>query len=392
MPVTVRPTPENVGINKDPLVFTADDLHAEVSKQWTATIRGGITNKKAGPEDRKIIQSSFYDPTSSLCIVPYNNGLVHSIVRAFNQDLHLVLRPDDIWLAILTQFSFFVNGNAEQLRTHFVAHEGRKQLTVDVRPFPPFDVDMGVMAQEFVRLIHRNVVDPELSAWALPRFSTTTDDDVSVAAVVFMATMQSYFEYDLLGGCGFPSVTLLGEKSDWEEILRRVRKLPQYGDDAEEWSRLLVATIKRMVRTFDFPGAQETKDFWLQACHAAGVDGSGGGQKTLSGWITAFCFFTDKGKRTEAPSVQELQLDRGTSIAERKLLVLDNVVFPLIHPEHGIPKGVVTVPVVVKDFEKKLVYKTTMAAGSMGVSVSYNRSSVQPKSGWLMLQDSIEPF
>ena len=373
-------------------MLTADKLHAEVSRQWTTTDRRACTNKKFGREQRKVIQSSFYDSSNSLRVVPYSNGLVHGIIRAFNQDLHLVLRPDDIWLAILTQFSFCVNGNAEQVRAHFVAHEGRKQLGVDVRPFPVFAADMGAVAQEFARLIQENVVDPELGAWALPRFSTTTDVDTSVAAVVLMATMQKYFEYVMRGGCGFPSVTLLGEKSDWEEILRRVRKLPMYGDETEEWSRLLVAVIKRMIRTFDFPEAQDTKDFWLRACHAAGVEGSGTGQKTLSGWVTAFCFFTDEGKRTRAFSTQKLGTDPGTKIAERKLLVLDNVVFPLIHPESGIPKGVVTVPVGIKDEGAGLMYKTTMAAGSMGVDITDDRSSVQPKSGWFMLQDSVEPF
>lgn len=38
----------------------------------------------------------------------------------------LVLRPDDIWPAVLVQFIRFVSANAEQLRSVFVVHEGKR--------------------------------------------------------------------------------------------------------------------------------------------------------------------------------------------------------------------------------------------------------------------------
>ena len=99
-------------------------------------------------EKRRIIQSSFHElnPETSP-IIPYGNGLVNGIIRAFQQDLHLVLRPDDIWLSILTQFNMFVNGNSEHLRTQFVAHEGKKELIIDAGPQRIDDIDMGKFAQ-----------------------------------------------------------------------------------------------------------------------------------------------------------------------------------------------------------------------------------------------------
>ena len=53
------------------------------------------------------------------------NGLVDTVLAAHDQHHALVLRPDDIWLAIVTQFSFFVNKHAKQLRGRFVAHTGQ---------------------------------------------------------------------------------------------------------------------------------------------------------------------------------------------------------------------------------------------------------------------------
>ena len=116
-----------------------------------------MTGKIEQPEKRGIIQSSFHElNVNTSPIIPYGNGLVNGIIRAFQQDLHLVLRPDDIWLSILTQFSMFVNGDSEHLRTQFVAHQGKKALVVDIRPHPISDIDIGRFAQAMTHLIQEN--------------------------------------------------------------------------------------------------------------------------------------------------------------------------------------------------------------------------------------------
>lgn len=231
MPVTINPSPQLMGYNKDLTVHSAGQLLKKTAQAWSTPSRAysRFKGRSEEPENRPIIQSSFGDLDHASMLVPYGNGLVNGIIRAFQQDLHLVLRPDDIWLSILTQFSMFVNANAEQLRAHFVSHQGQKSLMIDVSPYPVGNVNMGKFAQEMTHLIEKNVVDPDLKDWIIPDFTTTTDEDRSVASIVMMGTLQKYFDYILRGGCGFPSVTLLGEKADWEKILYRIRKLSQYG-------------------------------------------------------------------------------------------------------------------------------------------------------------------
>lgn len=67
--------------------------------------------------------------------------------------------------------------------------------------------------------------------------------------------------------CGLPSVTLLGERSDWEDILMRLEKLPSFGDEAGQWHDLLKPVITRFVKTFDEPESESTKDFWQKIVH-----------------------------------------------------------------------------------------------------------------------------
>jgi hypothetical protein len=54
---------------------------------------------------------------------------VNGTIRAFQQDLHLVLRPDDVWLAITMQFRFYVAGHAEEMRSKLVKHAGKMHIS-----------------------------------------------------------------------------------------------------------------------------------------------------------------------------------------------------------------------------------------------------------------------
>ena len=74
------------------------------------------------------------------------------------------------------------------------------------------------------------MVDLELADWVMPNFSTTTNKDRIVGSVLFMGAMQSYFAYKHALMCGIPTVTLLGEREDWEVLLSRVDKLRTFGD------------------------------------------------------------------------------------------------------------------------------------------------------------------
>lgn len=297
-----------------------------------------------------------------------------------------------MWLSILSQFSLYINGNAEALRHLFVTHEGQKTLTVDMTPFSLATIDLGRLAQEFTSVIQENVVDETLKAWMVPSFSTSTDDDKSVASFVMMGTLKRYFHYLAICGCGFPSVTLLGERSDWEEIQSRIDKLAHYGPEPTEWATLLKPVLRYMLLTFDEPDSPAVKDFWLRVAHEAGIEGSGRGIRTLSGWITAFAFWKEDGGKVYAYMDDEVsRIDHRGSAVDRKRLILDGVSYPLIHPK-SIPFGVITLPMTIRDIGAGVDLYTTVLAGSVGMSLSDDRSIVAPLSGWWVRQEFTQPI
>ena len=193
-----------------------------------------------------------------------------------------------------------------------------------------------------------------------------------------MATLQQYFNYVIRGGCGFPSVTLLGEVADWQKILQRVDRLPRYGKECAEWADLLRPVLNRMIGTFYLPNSEELKDFWMRICHRTGQDGSGD-LETYSGWITAFSYWDEHGSRL------------GLSYQEDRTLKLDGVAYPVIRPKF-LADGVVKVPVTVEDYATSLKHTCTLIAGSVGMTIIEGRgaTTVQPRSGWWMLEDSVE--
>ncbi|KAJ6480078.1 hypothetical protein DFH09DRAFT_1107991 [Mycena vulgaris] len=216
-------------------------------------------------------------------IVPNANGFVATFLDAYTQDRALVIRPNDVWLAILSQFNFFVNTRAELLRASFVSHEGKKELVIDARPPIPPHHRFGACSARDGRACSEECC-------RYPR--------CALGAVLLMATIKHYFEYKLLAsGCGIPRVTLEGERSDWVKILSRLKKLKEYGLETIAWYHLLRPVIDRFIAVFDKPMSPYNVDFWQRVAHYE-PGGSGMGNY-YTGWIIAFAPFNKEGRWLE---------------------------------------------------------------------------------------------
>ncbi|KIM88942.1 hypothetical protein PILCRDRAFT_813943 [Piloderma croceum F 1598] len=358
MPVTFQPAKHQANIIPPPRQLTEEPPATQI-------LRGACYDqfKKCG----EIFQSSLDQKESndSQNIIPYRNGFVHTVIQCYNKHNALVIRPDDVWLAVLTQFNFFVNGNAEQLRKQFVSHEGKKELEIKAMG-TRHTVDFGFMARQMTNLIDENIVDPALRAWILPDFSTTTDNDVTVSSIVMMATLKAYFSYKMTLMCGIPRVTLEGEKEDWEKILTRLEKLKEYGDKTTAWYHLLVPVISRFVRAFDGPDAEENIDFWQKVAH---YQGGGSGPRWIAGWINAFCVFDEKGKwighrigQTPEPPNEKF----ARRVKTEHYLTLDGIIYHRTDT-NDVPSGFAEVDVKLDDNGQK--FDTVLTAGLVGARI-----------------------
>ncbi|KDR78613.1 hypothetical protein GALMADRAFT_63677 [Galerina marginata CBS 339.88] len=339
---------------------SADELLASTWGQKARTLRSA-----------ELLQSSLVDPNFS-AISPKQNGFVDTIVAAYNGHQHLVLRPDDVWIAILGQFNFYVNAHAEELRQHFVAHEGKKKLVVSAAG-TRYSVNFGDLARQMADLIHENVVDKDLKDWILPDFTTTSHSDIVVCAVMMMATLKAYFSYGFELSCGIPSVTLEGEKPDWEKLLARVDKLKSFGPEPTMWASLLRPILRRFVSAFD---GEPDLDFWGKVCH---FNSGGSGPTWLSGWITAFCVWTSEGK-WQGPPLSESSKSWTPSGSFK--LNLDDAAYAIIDSSE-VPPGFCEVDVELNDNGQ--IFECMMVSGHLANQVDgEKRDTLKPLPTWFM--------
>jgi hypothetical protein len=66
-----------------------------------------------------------------------------------------------------------------------------------------------------------------------------------IASIIMMASMKKYFKFTSIMRCGIPSVTLLREKSDYEQILQKLDKLQALGIEPGYFATVLRPVVKR---------------------------------------------------------------------------------------------------------------------------------------------------
>ncbi|EQC31039.1 hypothetical protein SDRG_11226, partial [Saprolegnia diclina VS20] len=318
--------------------------------QQPATTLAEFCNERCGD----IVQATLLEP-----VVASTHGFVHGVLEAYCEHHDLVLRPDDLWLAIMTQFGLFVNGNANDLRHALVTHDGSKELVVEAIG-TLYSVNFGALSTRMVTHMEAHLVDPNLKDWILPSFSTTTTHDVIVGSVVLMATMKSFFSYKYVLRCGIPNVTLLGTVRDWEDVRRRLEKLGTFGPRLARWASMLRRIVDQCIVAAQ--GTPDT-DFWNRICTK--IPG-GSGPTYITGWISAFCVFDRDG---------QWQADKKPARYSDDELYD----YPYVDTE-DIPPGYLTVDAIIDD--NGVVHKAFLFAGHMAYRVGDDETSIAPVLSW----------
>jgi hypothetical protein len=171
-----------------------------------------------------------------------------------------------------------------------------------------------------------------------------------------MGLMKAYFKYTVaMPVCGLPSVTLLGEKSDYQSIREKLKMLAKFGEEPAQYQQKLVPILDRFVRSFDDPTAPDIREFWSNIVHTNVLPGRRVGCAStppvyeISGWITGFHFWNEEGK---------VLYNMGTSKYR-----LDNVEY-LIRNQDSLPVGYSKVDVLLTSPGTKI--NAAAAGGTVG--------------------------
>lgn len=156
--------------------------------------------------------------------------LAVSVYEAFYKHHPVKLNPNAVWLTIAQGFARFVNFFPEELRGKFVTHHGKENITI-ADPNEPRLVNWPARFADFSAEIEARVGSPTV-ALLQANFSNSTPVDILASHVTLMDTMQSYFEYGMMCGCGIPSVELQGTVADWELLRTKAEGLRAFEIEA----------------------------------------------------------------------------------------------------------------------------------------------------------------
>ena len=374
-----------------PVTITLAD-HRASSTPVTELTHGTDDNPKTvcskeSQEFGDILRSSFADANlKDPNVLASANGFVHAALEAYNKQRHLNIRPEDVWFAILSQLGIWIHSD-DEAGAKLTNHDGKKDLTIIVSSRGGFET----VADEICEM-RKKFTDPELAEWIIPEFSTTRATDAVVASILTLGTVHSHISCYPCREGGIPSITLLGEQSDWEKLFKKLDKLATFDTEPTTFKILLKPVILRFIESFQDPTNQYVTEFWAHMVGAKLQDSGDSGFVGYEGWISAFCFLSQLEKDMH---------DTHYQLRAGNCFTLDAVPYHNLDYRQ-IPHGYASLPVKFDDSGNQ--YDALMVAGSKSVQYTTkdgpnagsdtgrDSENTVSGSGWWMLvkQDGVE--
>eukprot|EP01040_Poterioochromonas_malhamensis_P009849 gene9849-10696_t len=205
---------------------------------------------------------------------------------AFDKHYGFVLNPSHLFLLIEQHIALHVNQNSEALRAQFVAHEGKKDLTMDIPATPTREEWAGIIG-DFQRQIAANTVPDTKELMSLHDFESAGEAEKVVGDVVLMDMCQAFFKYKVRTRCGFPYFVMEGGESDWQLLREKAEQAisrKTMSDLSSFWLSALLPTLDKLLQA---RRGEVDRVFW-ENFYKRGSHGGSGGYTYVNGWINAF--------------------------------------------------------------------------------------------------------
>ncbi len=217
----------------------------------------------------------------------YSNPFYDAFIQAYNEHQELILSPDDVFMQITLEFSFYINNHAEEMRSMFVSHDGKKNLEVLTKEQSEFEWDefFESMIKQIEKNTKKDVVDNMVC-----QFSTTGPIEKILSTAVIMDSFQKYFDYGrMIDGCGITNVHFLGTLLDWNHLLTKIQNLKKYAV-TKEWTEYingLIPVIENFIATYK---GDVDVTWWNQITNFEFGSLGSSTTKYVSGWILKFFY------------------------------------------------------------------------------------------------------
>lgn len=245
-----------------------------------------------------------------------SQGFLAACMMSFAQHLPLALTPDHLWTVVAQGFARHVHQNAEALREHFVAHEGKKEIRFREnrmkRGESPPEMWEELIFPRFSEAIGEQMSNQEAYETLSQKVFSTTDATAQAASeVVLMSAMKEFFEFTMVTSCGIPQIRLEGTREDWVALRERTAKLAQWmvpnSTHGELWiTDIVLPILDQFLQAYD---GHVNYCFWQTMVKFRNTGGGSGSYDFLSGWLpTLFPYLSmDEGETRPNPFLRSWQ-------------------------------------------------------------------------------------
>jgi hypothetical protein len=194
-----------------------------------------------------------------------------------------------------------------------------------------------------------------------------------------MDAFQPYFDYEMLAGCGLPSITLHGTVADWQSVRRRARMLSEFG--LERWINVLTPVLDQIVCSAE--GEVDTA-FWRSFFRYQ----SGSGPAELTGWINVLFPYLLKSEGGPPKLVESDYISKWEEGFRKAEARPD---WRISEPEgpglDALPGAVASAPVRYTQQPAGTKHELRFVAGLFGVVQDLDTGTLAPEFGWAVVED-----
>lgn len=221
----------------------------------------------------------------------FEAGKFHPLLYAFHLAYcnhgSVEIRPDEVWCLIRASVIDVMNRDPEAYRNRFVSHEDKKVLVTEKGNNTWKEV-IGKWCEQT-----RQMIGEDKAALFSAEFSTTTPVDRMINHVSLMCAMKHYATYHCYTRCGIRAIRMLGEESDWELLVQKVRDLQSmFPELVDSWLTHVLYVTMSMLISFKSPSIVVSK-FWKDIYN---YHKHGSGSPTVDGHLLKLFYHDHDGK------------------------------------------------------------------------------------------------
>lgn len=258
---------------------------------------------------------SQFEHTTNMIKGSTHNDLINAIIASYNNHLSLKLRPTDIMMALQMIIATCVNNNSTskeqssfnlaeehsssgtKMRHLFVEHMGKVKLTVEKGSF-----NIDYFCNQFKLLMQENIKNPEFITNFCTNYTSTTQLQSTVSNMFLMNTMKEYFSFEMILGCGIPSVVMEGTQEDWIQLNKVYEYFKDFLKDTElkvffphfDIIMKMFVDMRLLQESGEVEGTSDMKKLWERVISF--VPQGSGGDTILGGWARLLVPYSDKNK------------------------------------------------------------------------------------------------